>query len=59
MSDKTQATTSDKSKKSNSGSKISSCKCENKYQDEKHGNGMRVFNFCEKGARCTVCGTIK
>jgi len=46
---------------------ISRCSCTGffgntsgaKYQDEKYGNGLRVFNAClgkKDGYRCTVCG---
>ena len=35
------------------------CTCENKFQDERYGNGIRVMSICKQGAevRCTVCGT--
>ncbi len=32
------------------------CKCKSEYQDKKHGKGMRVYNSCNNGYRCTVCG---
>lgn len=41
--------------------KIISCKCSNKYQDEKYGYGKRVANKTAKKVgtadvyRCTVC----
>jgi hypothetical protein len=42
------------------------CTCKNKYQDEKHGPGMRVHNIVppKKGVsevlyRCTICGQTK
>ncbi len=42
--------------------KIMQCKCRHEYQDQKYGNGMRVYNVgaSTRGvskARCTVCGT--
>lgn len=37
--------------------KIMKCKCAHEGQDKLHGKGMRVFNPCAKGHRCTVCGT--
>ena len=41
--------------------RISSCHCEHKFQDEKYGKGMRVFNLMYKPGqgRCTVCGAQK
>ena len=46
---------------------ILKCDCYNKYQDELHGKGMRVYNYpCKSkatgkytAARCTVCGNMK
>ncbi|MEW6482869.1 MAG: hypothetical protein AB1397_07765 [bacterium] len=37
---------------------IKQCNCENNFQDERYGKGMRVFNTAGKGTklRCTVCG---
>jgi len=41
---------------------IVKCKCENKFQDKRYGEQMRVANRTQKGdgvstvARCTVCG---
>jgi len=54
-----------KEKKSESAqrTKVTSCSCENKSQDEMYGKGNRVFNKAGgKGAvkwRCTVCGKDK
>jgi len=35
--------------------------CDSKYQDEKHGRGLRVMNLRVNGReyRCTVCGRVK
>jgi len=30
--------------------------CVSEYQDEKYGNGNRVFNLGMKKCACTVCG---
>ena len=37
---------------------IKSCGCSSKYQDEKYGHGLRLFNKSADGAKmsCTVCG---
>jgi len=42
---------------------IKKCTCNNKFQDQIHGKGMRVANECKstkdatrKKFRCTVCG---
>lgn len=36
---------------------IKQCTCENKFQDDKYGKHMRIFNMGTKGdAKCTVCG---
>lgn len=32
------------------------CTCPHPNQDAVHGKGMRLFNPCNKGFRCTVCG---
>jgi hypothetical protein len=34
------------------------CSCVSKYQDEKYGAGIRVFNKSQDGAKlsCSVCG---
>jgi len=45
--------------------KILSCTCANKFQDERYGAGLRVHNFATKGLngsagrRCTVCVRVK
>jgi hypothetical protein len=41
--------------------KVSQCRpqCKHNYQDEKYGEGMRVFNKTKSDPpkwRCTVCG---
>lgn len=40
---------------------LKSCKCPNKYQDEKYGKGQRVFNpsTVRDEATCTSCGTTQ
>lgn len=40
---------------------ILSCKCINEYQDQKYGQGKRVFNKmkAERMYRCTVCKAEK
>lgn len=37
---------------------IKSCVCASKYQDEKYGPGLRVFNKSSDGTKmsCTACG---
>lgn len=40
-----------------SGSEIKPCTCKHKFQDDRYGKGMRVFNKAQGGYRCTVCGT--
>lgn len=35
---------------------VKRCYCENAFQDEKYGKGMRVCNKTANGYRCTVCG---
>ena len=41
--------------------KVMSCSCDHKFQDEKYGKGMRLFNRTAKTVgssyvyRCTVC----
>lgn len=35
------------------------CTCQHAYQNRVYGTGKRVFNSCEKGARCTVCGAVR
>jgi hypothetical protein len=41
--------------------KIASCNCEHKAQDEIYGKGNRVFNktYKDNAGRCTVCGSTK
>jgi hypothetical protein len=40
--------------------RIQSCDCKHKFQDERYGKGMRVHNVTsDGGARCTVCGVAK
>jgi hypothetical protein len=39
--------------------KIQACGCKHAYQDGKYGRGMRVWNSCVKGWRCTVCSAVK
>lgn len=38
---------------------IMNCKCKSKFQDKRYGEGKRLHNLCEKGARCTVCNEKK
>jgi len=42
---------------------IKNCTCESKFQDEKYGKNMRVYNKTKKQDgkiyRCTVCGKEK
>jgi len=38
---------------------IMKCDCENKFQDETYGKGMRVFTVGMKKNSCTVCGKAK
>lgn len=34
------------------------CVCSHKFQDERYGEQMRVYNPCKDGScRCTICGT--
>jgi hypothetical protein len=35
---------------------VKQCTCEHAGQDELNGLHMRVFNKCNSGLRCTVCG---
>ena len=40
---------------------IRQCSCQNAYQDQKYGKGLRVHNLAmkdgkPKAMRCTVCG---
>lgn len=40
------------------------CSCEHKFQDEKNGDHIRVFNIAKSASgapkwRCTVCGNTK
>lgn len=37
------------------------CSCKHKYQDEKHGKGMRIHNPTkdENVFRCTVCSKTR
>ena len=39
---------------------IAKCNCKSKYQDEKYGEGMRVFTYSgikdTSKKKCTVCG---
>jgi len=39
--------------------KVIKCSCKHEYQDKKYGKGNRMANACDKGHRCTVCGTVK
>jgi hypothetical protein len=39
--------------------KLISCKCTNKFQDQKYGQTKRIHNSTTKGWRCTVCGDNK
>jgi len=34
------------------------CDCVHVSQDKMHGKGIRVFNLCNKGARCTCCTKV-
>lgn len=43
----------------NVGAEIKPCHCQSAYQDEKYGPGQRVHNPCNKGLRCTICGSVK
>ena len=36
----------------------SKCDCDHASQDKLHGKGIRVFNLCNKGARCTCCAKV-
>ena len=38
---------------------VKRCTCRHQYQDERHGEGMRVHNPCAKGYRCTVCESVR
>lgn len=42
---------------------IRKCNCQNIYQDNRYGKGMRVKNGCgtqtTPGFRCTVCGNTE
>lgn len=38
---------------------ILTCTCKSDFQDKTYGEGKRVGNECNKGLRCTVCGTLK
>lgn len=39
--------------------KIATCKCSHKQQDEWYGLFKRVFNKMKSGSwRCTVCGSV-
>lgn len=45
---------------------ILKCTCKHQYQDDKYGQGMRVFNIIppkkgisQESYRCTVCGQVK
>lgn len=46
-------------------SEVKKCTCQNEYQDNKYGKGMRVHNPVKqktsgpKQYRCTVCGDVK
>lgn len=37
------------------GTSIRRCTCVNRFQDEQHGQGMRVQNAMKGGWRCTGC----
>jgi hypothetical protein len=39
-----------------SGTAVRRCTCQDAYQDDRYGPGKRLFNACQKGWRCTVCG---
>lgn len=40
--------------------RVMSCSCNNKFQDQKYGPKMRLHNIGAKGQkRCTVCGAQK
>ena len=45
--------------KKNGGCMIIRCTCEHEFQDKVHGRKKRVHNQCNKGWRCTVCGSIR
>jgi len=36
----------------------SKCDCDHASQDKLYGKGIRVFNLCNKGARCTCCAKV-
>ena len=38
-----------------SGTQVRTCSCNNPFQDEKYGKGLRLMNVTLKGYRCTVC----
>lgn len=38
---------------------ILNCNCKSEFQDKTYGEGKRVFNDCNKGFRCVVCGALK
>jgi len=35
------------------------CRCAHAFQDERYGNGQRVFNGMKDAWTCSVCSTIK
>lgn len=39
-----------------SGCIVAACACAHEYQDERYGQGKRVFNLGPRDAHCTVCG---
>lgn len=38
---------------------VKTCNCSHESQDKMYGSKQRLHNKCNKGHRCTVCGSIK
>jgi len=45
--------------KVNKGTRVMACRCAHAFQDERYGNGQRVFNGMKDAWTCSVCSTIK
>lgn len=57
---KTKMSKQNESKHTDKDPKVMPCNCRSEYQDQKHGQGMRLHNPRKANTwACTVCGNVK